>query len=305
MKYLHNSSSGQIVIILLLAMLVALSVGLVVTQRSITDVTTSTQTDQATRAFSAAEAGIEQAIESGNSFSDSDLGNNSKVSVNVDTLPKSGSAQIIEYPKAGFKKDTIAQFWLADLDSSPVDKFYTGSELLIYFGNPDLVPNANIRTDPAVQVTIVTLKNGVYSSYKHTIESNNARVGQNNFTLGSCGGVIAETISDPLSPFFCQATIPIYEKTGSTTPCTYSPNPVISCIPVMVRVRLLYSPTPQKLALGPVGCTTNPCFPPQVQIFKSTGTSGQSQKTIEVFRLKKYVPIWFDFAIFSAGPISK
>ncbi len=311
MKYLHNSSSGQIVIILLLAMLVALSVGLVVTQRSITDVTTSTQTDQATRAFSAAEAGIEQAIESGNSTGATPLplGNNSSVSVNVDTLPKSGSAQVIEYPKSGFKKDTIAQFWLANLDSMavPIQSYYSGNQLDVYFGNPELLTNNNIGTDPAVQVTIITLgkdssNKDAYYSDKHTIESNVTRAKANNFNeLVTCNGPAVNTTSTVSSAFFCKSTITIRDKTGS--PC----NAINNCTPVMVRVRLLYSPTPQKLALGPVSlpCSNNPCFPPQVQIFKSVGTSGQSQKTIEVFRLKKYVPIWFDFAIFSAGPINK
>ena len=52
--------SGQIIIVLLLMMLVGLSIGLVVTQRSVTDVSVSTQSEQSQRAFSAAEAGIEK-----------------------------------------------------------------------------------------------------------------------------------------------------------------------------------------------------------------------------------------------------
>ena len=54
-----HSQSGQIVIILLLLMLVILSIGLAVTQRTITNVSTSSQTEQSSRAFSAAEAGLE------------------------------------------------------------------------------------------------------------------------------------------------------------------------------------------------------------------------------------------------------
>src|SRR5258708_9711539 len=60
-----NSQNGQIVVVLVLVMLVALTIGLAITLRSVSDVTTSTQTEQSSRAFSAAEAGIERAIQDG------------------------------------------------------------------------------------------------------------------------------------------------------------------------------------------------------------------------------------------------
>ena len=42
---------GQVIIVLLLIILVSLSVGLAVVQNSLTDISTSTKTDQASRAF--------------------------------------------------------------------------------------------------------------------------------------------------------------------------------------------------------------------------------------------------------------
>lgn len=303
-----KSQGGQIVIVLLLAMLVALSVGLVVTQRSITDVTTSTQTDQATRAYSAAEAGIETAIQTGSGVADLSLGNQSSAAVTYNLLPVAGGAETIEYPPNWFKSDQIAQFWLINPDTTPLTQYYTNNSLKLYFGNPDQSVSAD---KPAVLVTIITrteesLGNWVYQNDKHYIESDTTRAITNKFespAASECtGNKTVDTTEKAGSIFYCEKTISIRQKSGGS-PCSISGSP--RCYPVMARVRLLYSSKPQKLALGPDGSCTSPCFPPQAQVFESTGTSGQSKKTIRVFRLKKYVPVWFDFSIFSAAAITK
>lgn len=62
MRKIAKNQEGQTLIILLLVMVVALAIGLSVATRSITDLRISTQTEQSSRAFSAAEAGIEEAL---------------------------------------------------------------------------------------------------------------------------------------------------------------------------------------------------------------------------------------------------
>lgn len=59
--------SGQALLIILLIMAVALTIGLSVISRSITDIRISQQTEEAARAYSAAEAGIEEALITGTS----------------------------------------------------------------------------------------------------------------------------------------------------------------------------------------------------------------------------------------------
>lgn len=54
--------SGQILILVLLVVVVALAVGLSVASRNITNLRTSTQTEQSQRAFSAAEGGVEDVL---------------------------------------------------------------------------------------------------------------------------------------------------------------------------------------------------------------------------------------------------
>src|SRR5581483_11095277 len=60
---------GQILLIVVLAMVVFLTVGLSVVSRSITNLRTSVDEENSQRAFSAAEAGVEQALKSGQGIS--------------------------------------------------------------------------------------------------------------------------------------------------------------------------------------------------------------------------------------------
>lgn len=53
---------GQMILVILLVMAVGLTIGLSVASRSITDVNFSTKIEDSSRAFSAAESGIEEAL---------------------------------------------------------------------------------------------------------------------------------------------------------------------------------------------------------------------------------------------------
>lgn len=273
---------GQVVIILLLTMLVGLTVGLVVTQRSISDVTQSTQTEQATRAFSAAEAGLEKALSTSGSVAlgEADLGNQSSADVNLaPNLPSGTNA--LEYPP--INKTTIAQFWLAS-PSSPIGApsgGYTLNNFTIYFGNPSSIDR------PAVEVNVVTWTGGSYASNRYFYDSVSR---SNNFTYNpaACNGSRSATVSGIDGPSY-----------NSVFLCAY--NVSYTGTPVLSRVRLLYSDEKHKVALMPNGGS----LPPQAAVYTSTGASGQSQKTIKAFQVKNVVPFFFDFAIFSAGDISK
>ncbi|PIS09677.1 hypothetical protein COT75_00575 [Candidatus Beckwithbacteria bacterium CG10_big_fil_rev_8_21_14_0_10_34_10] len=59
---MKNGKSGQIALIVLLIMVVVLTIGLYLISHSVTDVSVSKDEEEAKRAFSAAEAGIEEAL---------------------------------------------------------------------------------------------------------------------------------------------------------------------------------------------------------------------------------------------------
>src|SRR5260221_7314981 len=120
------SNSGQIAVVLLLFVLVALTIGLTVTQRSLTNISTSSQTEQVSRAFSAAEAGLERSLNQTPVIGPSpapgsqdlplsgagSLNNQSSTQVKVVTSLPNSNQQALEYPPVG--KDTFAQFWIAN-----------------------------------------------------------------------------------------------------------------------------------------------------------------------------------------------
>lgn len=298
---MKDNQTGQIIIVMLLTMLVALSVGLVVTQRSITDVTTSTQTEQASRAFSAAEAGIERAISLGDAaigttlapIKEEELGNQASTSeVKASSDLPTTMDEALEYPP--INKESVAHFWLSD--PKTLASFYTAPTIELYFGNKDQTPPL-----PAVEVNIITNDNGVYRSNKRYYDSDPARAGNGFITVTSSGsGVSAPKTFDPLT-FTIKSSDFAFRVSGipiADTPCTLA----LGCYPVLARVRILYSSTNQKVALGPAPSSR---LPGQANVYSSIGRSGLSEKKVVHFRQRLVPPVFLDFAIFSLGNISK
>ena len=59
---MNKKISGQVVLIIVLLTMVGLTIGLSLISRTVTDVRISSQIEQSSRAFSAAEAGVETAL---------------------------------------------------------------------------------------------------------------------------------------------------------------------------------------------------------------------------------------------------
>lgn len=311
-KYkIRKKQSGQVIIILLMLMLVGLSIVLAMTQRSVTDVTTSTQAEQSTRAFSAAEAGIEKALTgsapAGTQF---DLGNNSSALINQSgLLPYNNSFAGIEYPPVG--RETTAHFWFVDpsnLTTPPVTGYNASpSRVDLYYGNE------NTTDLPAVEVRIVMFANNNFYTYTKYYDSSAARTdpgpSDNNFdpTSGCGSQTLTNSILGTNRKFYCRQTVPsttteIPKLGGGSGSCTFANG----CTLILARVRLIYVNENHSLALAPPNPNpTSAQFPPQVQIYNAVGTSGKSQKQIQAFRVRDVIPPWFDFAIFSVNEIRK
>lgn len=292
---------GQIVIILLLLMLVALSIVLAFTQRSVTDVTTSTQAEQSTRAFSAAEAGIEKALSSplpvGTTIP---FSNDSSAQITGSgLLPYAGSTAGIEYPKIG--RETTAQFWFVDpsVSGAPVAYYNPAAATFnLYYGN------ASTTDLPAVEVAVVIQSGTTFYSKPYYFESSSARSNPPNGNLfpvtPNCSGTetLATSILGSNRQFYCRQTVGPIPDLGASGNCGTA-----TCRLILARIRFLYINENHSLALAPIGAGNT--LPPQVQIYNATGTSGQSQKKLQAFKVKDVVLPWFDFAIFSTNEIRK
>lgn len=315
------NQKGQALMIILLATLVSLTIGLAITQRSLTDVSTSTKIDQSTRAFSAAEAGIEKVtgdnsiINSSNGgtgyITESELGNQSSADVTSSGLiPISSDSNIgLEYP--AIDKTSFAQFWLANPDT--LNLFYNQNNFDLYFGNQvqDNTQDSNntYLNWPGVEVTVVTkiLATGQYKSYRTYVDSTNRnRALPNEFNLATCSATPINqpsittynlTTSAPsLSYFYCKYNVKM------VSPAV--PIVIANEVPILVRLRVLYDTNnaTQKIAIAPTG---NSSLPAQVIIYTSKGYSGQTQRNLRLFVQKNVVPFYFDYSIFSSGPICK
>lgn len=295
----NKNQTGQVLIILLLVTMVALTIGLAITQRSISDISISTRTEQSSRAFSAAEAGIESALESGADPTTPitfDENQSSATVTPVDSLPR--PTQALEYFK--ISKADFAHFWLA----SPIDlsKFYDRTTVAVYFGNTNQDPDyASSDTPPAIEVNVITKKaDGSYGSKRTYFDSDSSRASSNNFQMANClSNTQAYTtlskssaVADRRS-FRCAATA----DTGIGTP-------------ILARVRVLYANKNQPVAVASCN-TTNPTnytdcdLPPQAELYTSVGSSGQTVRKVQVLKVTDVVPFYFDYAIFSEGKIEK
>jgi Tfp pilus assembly protein PilX len=293
-----DQQSGQVIILLLLLMLVGLSVGLALTQRSVNDVTTSTQVEQSSRAFSAAEAGLEKAL-NGSFFQTGSgtipLNNDSTAQISQSNyLPQTNSTAAIEYPPIG--RETTAQFWFVDPFAAPPPiAYYDGSQVNLYYGNE------NTTDKPAVEMAVVTERGGNFYTKNYYYDSDSTRAASNRFAVTpSCGSAtVSEGILGSNHKFYCAQTVNIMDGSLPTNACVVGNN----CRIILARVRFLYINENHNLALQPIGPGIK--FPPQVQIYNSVGTSGQSQKQVQAFKVKDVVPPWFDYAIFSVNEIRK
>lgn len=308
---MHSKSNekGQAIIVLILVMLVALTIGLAISQRSLTSIQVSTRTEQTSRAFSAAEAGLELALESGDSnFTISTprtLGNDASLQVRSSgDLPGPGQAH--ENPP--FTKAELVQFWLANPSTPALTGFYAQPSFYIYFGNADPNPQKgeegySVAENPAVEVNAVTRVGSNYSANRSYFDSDNARD----------NGFLKETETADLD---CRIGSTYFYINTSLSPDSTTADRSFLCralvrIPagsegVLVRVRLLYSNNKQRVAIAR-NCTVggNCNFPAQSVIYTARGRSGETERQVQATITRKVAPHLLDFVIYSAGDLNK
>lgn len=280
---------GQVILGLILVMVIALGIGLSVVQRSLVDISTSSKVEDSSRAFSAAEAGIEKALKSDTTavnFAESRSSATVYDSGPLPVIPSVGNRQDpLAYPSLA--KEEVAHFWLADFTSTtnPPAVFYNPSplrQLDVYWGN-------SATDKAALELTLVSHDGTSYLSRKWYLDQI-SRTPPNNFEVITCGGHVVGS-----NTYQCKRTI------GASPDTLSLPTGLM-----LLRTRLLYNSTSQPVAIQAVGTCGQSCsIPSQVKLLTSVGISGETQRRIQVFQIEKVVPPYFDFAIFSAGVVGK
>lgn len=291
-------NSGQVLILLLLIMVVALAIGLSTIGRSIIEVSTSKKSEDSSRAFSAAEAGIESALRKNvdniggvpTPVPPVNLSNNATANVTIARLlPLSNTA--LAY--SSIRKEGFAQFWLANPNDDPPSAYYNQNSFDVYFGDPN-PPNPNHPgvnyyvsypdDKPAIEVDVTYWDGSKYLSKKQYFDS----AGSPRSGFSGCGvpNPVAITTNNSVSTsFYCKANVTGYSGT-----------------PIMVRIRFLYTSIPHPVAINPLGGGS---LPPQANVYNSVGSAGDVRRTLEVTNYKEVMPLLFDYVLFSANNLQK
>ena len=288
----YSAQKGQALVIILLVLAVASTIGISLASRSVTDISITNKERESARAFSAAEAGIEEIL-IGGSISGT-LGGGEKFDV---TLGVTGNSTDYLWPDNISAGDTVG-LWLighgtgVTVVCDATHPCFTGSSIKVCWGEPGS-PSDQAQT-PAIYTSIIYLTTpGNYSTARVariTSDPNSARRASNNFSgppdfscaIGGKSFAWGQTID------FASLGIPasVYNTVNGLQ---------------TARVRMVYNTS----VPHPVGFQAATAFPIQGIKLISTGTAESSTRKIELFNTFAAFPPIFDFGVFPGGAITK
>lgn len=284
------NSQGQILIVILLIMVVALAIGLSVATRSLTNLRVSTQSEFSQRAFSAAEAGIEKALGSGNaSFAESfnvDVGGSS-VAVDV-------TSQSLSYVETVLSSGGVQEIKVDTAQGR------TANSIVLYWGN-SASGSDEVTSPPSIEFTLVDVD-----------VSGNVTIPPN------AGSVIGKAALNPPGSAKANGFAAAAPAAGFTSPGgkSFQARTEIFLNPntKLVRVRAIYNTATVYVESGTTSINASPAIiPQQVDVTVSEARvpigeqGGQSNLTraVQVVKSKPALPAIFDYVLFGANGIIK
>lgn len=258
-----SGQGGQVLLIVVLVMIVSLTVGLSVASRSITNLRTSQEEAVSQKALFAAEAGIEQSLQTNTSIANGSFTNNTTYNTTVTQVL--GTSFLLNGGNI-IPQDDGADLWLSDYstdDNSIYNNPWSGN-LTIYWGESGASCN-----NPALEIALVSGSKNSPNIKRYAYDPCVGRKSSNNFTAPSGGGSING------KTFYHSATL----------------NSVSSAF--IARIIPLYGSTS-------IGISGNNAFPSQGYIVSSVGKSGDTQRKINVFKGYPQLPAqYFSYGLFS------
>ncbi len=292
------ANSGQALLLILLSMAVVLTVVLSILSRSITDVTVTTKEEEALRAFSAAEAGVEQSLVIGSSIGSTQIGDASFKTTVAGALT---NGKEFSNPVGLFSGESLI-FWFVAHDENgalicnATYPCFTGGQFKICWGKAGT--GAGDATTPAIEVsTYYAATPGDYSTVKIarvTSDPSVTRRAANNFSAPDAG-----TCTTDGDNFQFQKTIDLVAL--GVPAASYGNQNGLQ----FAKVRIFYN-TAETHPIGIyVNYAGNSNLPSQGLRIESTGVSGDSNRKIDVFQGFGEAPPVFDSSIFSLGGLTK
>ncbi len=274
---------GQIVLITLLVLTIATTVALSLISRTTTDTTITAQIEESSRAFSAAEAGIEEALKSGVGTNGVQVLTGGDASYEVTVNSIGGAAGVFEFPRK-IQRGMTETVWLVAHDAAGAlveTPTYTAPSITVCWSSE--------ATEPALVGTLLYRESttGTYEVAKVAYDPDAVRASSNNFssavTLTGCGGNSDTDYSVAITFNTLSPTI----------------NPAVDTL-IALRLRPTYSDTRIAIDAGAV------VLPQQGNRIESTGsTSAGTNRKIVVYQQYRAAATAFDAAIYSQGSLAK
>lgn len=276
-----DTQTGQVALIALLVLTIATTVGLSLIARTTTDVSVTRNIEESTRAFSAAEAGVEETLKSGVANSgtiDPTLG----VSYSVTVASVKGSVgSPFVFPQKTLSENTET-VWLVDHDA------VTGKiiEDPTYRADTIDVCWSSESTTPAIVVSVLyKTSGGLYQVAKVAYDPDSFRAAVNKFSPATTGG--------------CGANINTTYKSTITFSHFVPPIDSVNDTLIALRIRPIYSGT--LIAIAPAQD-----LPFQGNRIQSVGkTDSGVNREIIVYQQYRAPESIFDYAVYSEGSFSQ
>jgi len=291
----NPANSGQALLLIVLTMATVLTVTMSVVSRSISDVSVSTREEESLRAFSAAEAGVEDVLVS-------DLGvgeTKQEVVETVDGQPQvTYTASVSGFPESsdeynypvelGAGESATIWFKSHDADGNLTCPCFTGTRVDVCFGKRD-----GSHTTPALEATLLYQNSsGGYETSRVVLDPTSSRTPGSIDASGSC------TINDGKEVRYRYS-----EELNFTSSSEFDLSSSERDNMILMKLRFLYNTdTTQIVGVDMTGGD----LPSQGKRIESVGASGDSTRKVEVYELYPSLPSIFDAAIFArSGGLTK
>jgi Tfp pilus assembly protein PilX len=282
-----RDESGQIIVFIMLIVLVGLTVGLSIASRTLTTIRNSGDLSQSSRAFSAAEAGIESALEQikNNAATVCTAPTNACTptasALNVDAIQVTTNSSALPAYGQTVSKDDVLQVMLNTSGA------LASTDTLRIYWNRQAETDATIGNNGAVVVTVLYTNGTTYSLYKQAADPfYSGRAGGNNgFASPVAAGGQSVVLQDGTTISDFKDYIDVSLASGQ---------------PVLARIRLMYK-GPLMVAVRARNSTGFKDLPSQGTFITSTATVDGKQRTVKAFQSFAQLPAIFDYALFNGS----
>lgn len=307
------NQTGQVALLVLLVLTIALTIGLSIVSRTVSEIRIAADTERSTQAYAAAEAGIEQALTGNAPAPGSEvplqLGDGKSAKFSVSTPANSGTSSAGDF---GFpspvEKDEAVQLWLFNYKnfiatSSTITDLFPGTNgnhsMDIYWGTPSKITSSSDVTQvPALEVTLL---------YAEVTGNNLSNFGIEKYAFDALAGSRNNNFNSTDVDTDPATTLTLTNMNNQVKQYKYRSTITLTNMGtnnkryLLMRVKPLYANLAHDIGVRPNPQGTTALLPPQGDVVESQGTSGNVVRRLKVYQSYPTLPGIFDFVLFNAS----